>query len=315
MQAIETWLYQMVHWLEQLTGFPVDTKQVILIGLTPLFLGAFFVEWRVMIARGQDKYFKGQLKPILTNLNLGASYQAFELVVHAFIFMAAMHWVYDHRFANVPVNGWTILPLFILLEFCYYVFHRTSHRVRWFWCAHVVHHSGEHMTLSTAMRQSMLYSLTGYWLFFTPLMLIGVSPEMTLAMYAVNLGYQFFVHTESVRKLPAWFEYIFVTPSHHRVHHARNPQYIDKNYGGVLIIFDRLFGSFAEEQEPVEYGIVRQVRSDNIITLNLHEFMDMVKDMMQPGPLWLRIKHLWAPPEWERPGTEKPENTVRQQQW
>lgn len=304
MQAIQTWLYQMVAWLEQMTGFPVDTKQVILIGLTPFFLGAFFIEWRVMLARGQDKYFKGQLKPILTNLNLGAAYQAFELVVHAFIFMAAMHWVYDHRFANVPVNGWTILPLFILLELCYYVFHRTSHRVRWFWCAHVVHHSGEHMTLSTAMRQSMLYSLTGYWLFFTPLMLIGVTPEMTLAMYAVNLGYQFFVHTESVKKLPAWFEYVFVTPSHHRVHHARNPQYIDKNYGGVLILFDRLFGTFAEEVEPVEYGIVRQVRSDNIITLNLHEFLDMVKDMMKPGPLWLKLKHVWAPPEWERPVTD-----------
>lgn len=306
MQALETWLYQMVHWLEQLTGFPVDTKQIILIGLTPLFLGAFFVEWRVMLRRGQDKYFKGQLMPILTNLNLGAAYQAFELVVHAFIFMAAMHWVYGQRFFDVPFNGWTILPLFILLELCYYVFHRTSHRVRWFWCAHVVHHSGEHMTLSTAMRQSMLYSLTGYWLFFTPLMLIGVTPEMTLAMYAVNLAYQYFVHTESVRKLPAWFEYVFVTPSHHRVHHARNPQYIDKNYGGVLIIFDRLFGTFAEEVEPVEYGIVRQVHSNNIITLNFHEFVDMVKDMLKPGPLWLRLKHLWAPPEWERPGLERP---------
>ena len=311
MQAIQMWLNAMVVWLEQLTGFPVDTKQVILIALTPFFLGTFFVEWRVMKARGQDKYFKGQLKPILTNLNLGASYQAFELVVHAFIFIAAMHWVYDQRFYDVPVNGWTIVPLFILLEFCYYVFHRTSHRVRWFWCAHVVHHSGEHMTLSTAMRQSMLYSLTGYWLFFTPLMLLGVTPEMTLAMYAVNLGYQFFVHTESVRKLPAWFEYVFVTPSHHRVHHARNPQYIDKNFGGVLIVFDRLFGTFAEEVEPVEYGIVRQVRSDNILTLNFHEFVDMVKDVMKPGPLWLKLKHVWAPPEWERPADAPEQGAVQ----
>ena len=298
-------MQEIVRWLEQITGFPVDTKQIILIGLTPLFLGAFFVEWRVMLKRGQDKYFKGQLMPILTNMNLGAAYQAFELVVHALLFMYAMHWVYDHRFFDVPVNAWTIVPLFILLELCYYVFHRTSHRVRWFWCAHVVHHSGEHMTLSTAMRQSMLYSLTGYWLFFTPLMLLGVTPEMTLAMYAVNLAYQFFVHTESVRKLPRWVEYVFVTPSHHRVHHARNPQYIDKNYGGVLIIFDRWFGTFAEEVEPVEYGIVRQVRSNNIITLNLHEFIDMMKDVMQPGPLWQRLRHIWAPPEWERPGTEK----------
>lgn len=305
MQDIVMHLNQLMAWLERLTGFPVDSKQVILVALTPIFLGTFFIEWRVMVRRGQDKYFKGQLMPILTNLNLGATYQAFELVVHALIFMYAMHWVYDHRFLNVPVNGWTIVPLFILLELCYYVFHRTSHRVRWFWCAHVLHHSGEHMTLSTAMRQSMLYSLTGYWLFFTPLMLIGVSPEVTLAMYAVNLAYQFFVHTEAVRKLPAWCEYVFVTPSHHRVHHGRNPQYIDKNYGGVLIIFDRLFGTFEEEVEPVEYGIVRQVHSNNIITLNLHEFMDMVKDMMKPGPLSQRLKHLWAPPEWERPAAEQ----------
>lgn len=305
MQDIVMHLNQLMAWLERLTGFPVDSKQVILVALTPIFLGTFFIEWRVMVRRGQDKYFKGQLMPILTNLNLGATYQAFELVVHALIFMYAMHWVYDHRFLNVPVNGWTIVPLFILLELCYYVFHRTSHRVRWFWCAHVLHHSGEHMTLSTAMRQSMLYSLTGYWLFFTPLMLIGVSPEVTLAMYAVNLAYQFFVHTEAVRKLPAWFEYVFVTPSHHRVHHGRNPQYIDKNYGGVLIIFDRLFGTFEEEVEPVEYGIVRQVHSNNIITLNFHEFVDMVKDMMKPGPLSQRLKHLWAPPEWERPAAEQ----------
>ena len=305
MQDIVMHLNQLMAWLERLTGFPVDSKQVILVALTPIFLGTFFIEWRVMVRRGQDKYFKGQLMPILTNLNLGATYQAFELVVHALIFMYAMHWVYDHRFLNVPVNGWTIVPLFILLELCYYVFHRTSHRVRWFWCAHVLHHSGEHMTLSTAMRQSMLYSLTGYWLFFTPLMLIGVSPEVTLDMYAVNLAYQFLVHMEAVRKLPAWCEYVFVTPSHHRVHHGRNPQYIDKNYGGVLIIFDRLFGTFEEEVEPVEYGIVRQVHSNNIITLNLHEFMDMVKDMMKPGPLSQRLKHLWAPPEWERPAAEQ----------
>ncbi|MDY7806863.1 sterol desaturase family protein [Burkholderia stagnalis] len=305
MQDIVMHLNRLLAWLEQWTGFPVDSKQAILVALMPIFLGTFFIEWRVMVRRGQDKYFKGQLMPILTNLNLGATYQAFELVVHALIFMYAMHWVYDHRFLNVPVNGWTIVPLFILLELCYYVFHRTSHRVRWFWCAHVLHHSGEHMTLSTAMRQSMLYSLTGYWLFFTPLMLIGVSPEVTLAMYAVNLAYQFFVHTEAVRKLPAWYEYIFVTPSHHRVHHGRNPQYIDKNYGGVLIVFDRLFGTFAQEVEPVDYGIVRQVHSNNIITLNLHEFVDMVKDVMKPGPLSQRVKHLWAPPEWERPAAER----------
>ncbi|MDP1775540.1 MAG: sterol desaturase family protein, partial [Moraxellaceae bacterium] len=236
--------------LHGILGEHIDWKQVILIGLAPLFIGTFLVEWAVMRWRGRDEQFR--IKDIFTNLNLGLVYQVFELVVHALIFMAAMYWVYDQRFFDVPVNIYTIVPLFILLEFCYYCFHRTSHRVRWFWCAHVVHHSGEHMNLTTAMRQSMLYSLTGYWLFFTPLMLIGVAPEIVLAMYAVDLAYQYFVHTESVRKLPRWFEYVFVTPSHHRVHHARNPQYIDKNYGGMLILFDRWFGTFAPEEEKVE---------------------------------------------------------------
>lgn len=291
--------------LQSVLGDHIDWKQVILIGLAPLFIATFLVEWAVMRWRGNDAQFR--IKDIFTNLNLGLVYQVFELVVHALIFMAAMYWVYDQRFIEVPVNIYTIVPLFILLEFCYYCFHRTSHRVRWFWCAHVVHHSGEHMNLTTAMRQSMLYSLTGYWLFFTPLMLIGVSPEIVLAMYAVDLAYQYFVHTESVRKLPRWFEYVFVTPSHHRVHHARNPQYIDKNYGGVLILFDRWFGTFAPEEEKVEYGIVRQVHSHNILTLNFHEFIDMMKDVAKPGPLMQRLKHIWAPPEWERPNSLKVE--------
>lgn len=303
-ELIQETIATIVPTLEQWLGGPVDWKQIILIGLAPVFIATFLVEWWLMRRRKQDAHFKG--KDILTNLNLGGAYQVFELLVHALFFMAAMHWVYDQRVFNVPVNIWTIVPLFVLLEFCYYVFHRSSHRVRWFWCAHVVHHSGEHMNLSTAMRQSMLYSLTGYWLFFTPLMLIGVSPEITLAMYAVDLAYQYFVHTESVRKLPAWYEYVFVTPSHHRVHHARNPQYIDKNYGGVLIIFDRLFGTFAPEEEPVEYGIVRQVHSHNILTLNFHEFIDMVRDMAKPGPLLQRLKHLWAPPEWQRANPDAP---------
>lgn len=292
-------MHALSSWLEQTFGQGLDWKQVILIGLSPIFLLTFGFEWWLMRRRKQADGFR--IADIMTNLNLGGSYQIFELIVHALIFMAAMHWVYDHRFYNVPVNVWTVVPLFILMEFCYYWFHRTSHRVRWFWCAHVVHHSGEHMTLTTAMRQSMLYSLTGYWLFFTPLMLIGVSPKITLILYAVDLGYQFFVHTEAVRKMPAWFEYVFNTPSHHRVHHGRNPQYIDKNYGGVFILFDRWFGTYAEEVEQPEYGIVRQVHSNNILTLNFHEFLDMARDIRQPGPLLLRIKHLWAPPEWERP--------------
>ena len=135
--------------------------------------------------------------------------------------------------------------------------------------------------MTTAMRQSMLYSLTGYWLFFTPIMLIGIRPEYTMALYAMNLGYQFFAHTESIRKMPAWYEYVFVTPSHHRVHHGRNPQYIDKNYAGVFIIWDRLFGTFTPEGSEPSYGTVKPLASFNPFWANVEGFAALAADQQR----------------------------------
>lgn len=284
----------------------VDWRDAFLMLLSPVFFAVVVAEWLRM--RGEKRQGKAvyDWRDSRDSMVLGGVYTWLDVLLVLVFVLPAMNWVHTHhRLASIELTPLSFVALYLGVEFCYYWFHRTSHRVRWFWCAHVVHHSGEHMNFTTAMRQSMLYPLTGYWLFFTPLMLIGIKPEYTMALYAMNLGYQFFAHTESIRKLPAWYEYVFVTPSHHRVHHGRNPQYIDKNYGGVLILFDRLFGTFAEEKETVEYGIVRQVQSNNILTLNLHEFRDMVKDMSKPGPIWQRLKHLWAPPEWERSNNSK----------
>jgi sterol desaturase/sphingolipid hydroxylase (fatty acid hydroxylase superfamily) len=303
MQAVTEWLHTMFGSGE------VDWKQVLLIGMSPVFVIAFMIELRVMKNRGQRRQF--EWRDIMANLGLGASYQVFELIAHALFTGAAVTWFYQHRLFDMPVNGWTILPIFVGVEFCYYWFHRTSHRVRWFWSAHVVHHSSERMNFTTAMRQSLLYSITGWWLFFMPLVLLGVPPAVVFFLYAVDLSYQYFVHTESVGKLPAWYEYVFDTPSNHRVHHGRNEEYIDKNYGGVLIIFDRWFGTYAEEQAQVDYGITRQVRSYNVLTLNLHEFIDMWRDVMRPGSLGQRIRHLWAPPEWTRGGVSEAEGEER----
>ena len=292
MQAVMGWLQTMFG------GGEVDWKQVLLIGMSPVFVIAFMIELRVMKNRGQRRQF--EWRDIIANLGLGASYQVFELIAHTLFTAAAVGWFWQHRLFDMPINGWTILPIFIAVEFCYYWFHRTSHRVRWFWSAHVVHHSSERMNFTTAMRQSLLYSITGWWLFFMPLVLLGVPPAVVFFLYAVDLSYQYFVHTESVGKLPTWYEYVFDTPSNHRVHHGRNEEYIDKNYGGVLIIFDRWFGTYAEERAQVDYGITRQVRSYNVLTLNFHEFIAMWRDVMRPGSLAQRIKHLWAPPEWTR---------------
>jgi sterol desaturase/sphingolipid hydroxylase (fatty acid hydroxylase superfamily) len=291
----------MMEWMQQVQatlGQDLDWKQALLTALTPLFLVSFAAEWLAMRRRGRLEPFG--LRGILANLSLGAAYQVFELGAWALVTGAGAMWFYQHRIWTIPANAWTILPIFFGVEFCYYWFHRTSHRVRWFWSAHVVHHSGEQMNMSTAMRQSLLYSVTGWWLFFMPLVLLGVHPAVVFLLYGCDLAYQFFIHTESVNKLHPWIEFVFDTPSNHRVHHGRNPQYIDKNYGGVLILFDRLFGTYAEEAEAVDYGIVRQVRSANLLVLNFHEFLDMWRDVSRPGPLAQRLKHLWAGPEWVR---------------
>jgi len=296
----------MMEWMQQLqaiAGQNADWKQLVLTVMTPLFLLGFAVEWLAMRRRGLEQF---QWKDILANLSLGAAYQVFELAAYALITGVAAHWFYQHRLWDIPANAWTILPIFVGVEFCYYWFHRTSHRVRWFWSAHVVHHSGERMNMTTAMRQSLLYSVTGWWLFFMPLVLLGVHPAVVFFLYGCDLAYQFFIHTESVGKLPAWVEFVFDTPSNHRAHHGRNPQYIDRNYGGVLIVFDRLFGTYEEEREAVDYGIVRQPHSYNLLTLNFHEFRDMWRDVLRPGPLGQRLRHLWGGPEWVRDGGSTP---------
>lgn len=283
-----------------LSGPDVDWMQVILIGMTPIFLIAFAIEWHLRRKNGPKHRMWSQFdwREIFTNLGLGGSYQIFEVVMHVLINGALISWFYSQRLFDIPVNGWTILPIFVGVEFCYYWFHRCSHKLRWFWSAHVVHHSSETMNMTTAMRQSLLYSITGWWLFFMPLVVLGVHPTVVFVLYACNLSYQFFVHTEAVGKLHPCLEFWLDTPSNHRVHHGRNLDYIDQNYGGVLIIFDRLFGTYVEEQRdnPVEYGIVNQIHSRNILTLNFHEFNAMWRDAFRAGGLLKGFVLLLSPP-------------------
>ena len=281
-------------------GENVDWKQVFLIGMTPIFLITFMIEFVVEKKRGRGSQF--YWKVIVANLSLGAGYQIFEAIMWVLATGAIFAWVYQYRVFDIPVNAATIIPIFILVEFCYYWFHRSSHRVRWWWSAHVPHHSGEVMNFTTAMRQSLLNAFVFTFVFYLPPVWLGVPPAVVMFCLAVDLAYQYFVHTESIDRMPRWYEYIFNTPSNHRVHHGRNPQYIDKNYGGVLIIFDRWFGTYEEEVEEVEYGIPQQIRSYNFFVLNFHEFVDMWRDVMSAGPVKARLKHLVMPPAWTREG-------------
>ncbi len=283
-------------------GFHISLRDFILLGMSPLFLATFYFEYRYLQKRGVVEQFI-VLRESVVNFLLGGTYQIAEALISLLFLAVFLSWVEQFQLFNIAVDGpLPLLALFFLTEFFYYWYHRASHRIRWFWCAHVVHHSSENMNFSTAMRQSIMYPVSGNFLFFLPVVLIGFSAEAVFAAYAVNLAYQYFIHTQQIPKLHPLVEAFFNTPSHHRAHHGRNDRYIDKNFGGVVIIFDRWFGTFVEEDEtePVDYGIPRQIHSLNLLTINFHEWIDMFRDASRPGALWQRLKHFWKPPEWKR---------------
>ncbi|WOT05964.1 sterol desaturase family protein [Shewanella youngdeokensis] len=274
--------------------FPPD---FLLLLLAPLFFICIFLEW----------YFgdRQQRLPLsaryhwpetLCNVSLAAMYQLADIVTGLFIaklYLLFFGW----RAFDIEMEATTFAALMIAQDFCYYWFHRASHRVRWMWAAHVAHHSSEHMNFSTAFRQSLMYPLAGMWLFWLPLVVIGFEPKWVVFVVLLNLGLQFFVHTQAIKTL-GLLEWLFNTPSHHRVHHGRNPQYIDKNYAGIFIIWDRLFGTFAKEVEIVEYGITKPINSVNPLVVTFAEWRDMFKEAFAANlTLIERFKILFSAPQ------------------
>lgn len=192
---------------------------------------------------------------------------------------------------------WTWLILFFVDDLVYYIFHRVSHESRLFWNFHVVHHSSEHYNLSVAVRQSWFSGIL-HWLFYAPIMLLGFAPWMFALMHGFNLIYQFWIHTKFVRKL-GWLEYVLNTPSHHRVHHGVNDIYLDKNYAGVLIIWDRLFGSFTPETEEPRYGIIKPLASYNPLWINLHGWAEMRDALRSRRGIKAKVRCIFSSPYME----------------
>jgi sterol desaturase/sphingolipid hydroxylase (fatty acid hydroxylase superfamily) len=221
---------------------------------------------------------------------------SFGALAYAFLFG-----IYEARIYTFPITIWAVALCFIIDDLRYYWSHRFSHRVRWFWAAHVVHHSSQHFNLSTALRQPWTGHLTFLFIIKAPLAFIGFHPAVIAFVGSANLFYQFFIHTESVDKLPRWIEAVFNTPSHHRVHHGRNPRYLDSNYAGTLIIWDKMFGTFVPEQtsEPVKYGIVHNLGTFNPIRIAVHEYIAIFKDLFRKNMRWRdRWGYFWGAPGW-----------------
>ncbi|HET9132352.1 MAG TPA: sterol desaturase family protein, partial [Terriglobia bacterium] len=189
---------------------------------------------------------------------------------------------------------WTWALLFFVDDFVYYWFHRISHESRFFWNFHVVHHSSEHFNLSVAGRQSW-FSGVAHWMFYAPIMLLGFAPWMFALMHGLNLIYQFWIHTRFVRRL-GWLELVFNTPSHHRVHHGVNEIYLDKNYAGALIIWDRMFGTFVVETETPRFGILKPVGSYNPVWINTHAWVEMFEALRLRRSMADKIRCVFASP-------------------
>ena len=206
--------------------------------------------------------------------------------------------LWSHRLATIPLNtAWGLLLLFLGVELAYYFMHRATHEIRWLWTSHVVHHTPEHLHLASAFRVGVTELLSGTWLFYLPLYFLGFNPLAVSAMLGINGVYQFWLHTDLVGRLGP-LEWILNTPSHHRVHHASNSQYLDRNYGGVLIIFDRLFGTFAQERPgiAIKYGLTHPIGSLNPVKIAFHEWAVMARDVARAQTWRERLAQVFGRP-------------------
>ncbi|HQU85743.1 MAG TPA: sterol desaturase family protein [Pyrinomonadaceae bacterium] len=246
--------------------------------------------------RKEENYDK---KDVWTNIALG-----FGSVFFGFIFGFIQAFFYNLLYENVapfqiPMNNWWSWTILLFADdFLYYWFHRVSHEMRFFWNFHVVHHSSNQYNLSVAVRQSW-FSGIAHWIFYIPLGLLGFPLWAFLTMHGINLIYQFWIHTKVINKMPAWFEYIFNTPSHHRVHHGVNELYLDKNYGGIFIIFDRIFGTFVGENEAVKYGIIKPIHSYNWLWINTHGWAETFESMKTKRTFIGKLRCLFGAPAME----------------
>lgn len=279
-------------------------SSLILFIMAPIFI--IFIIIEIILNWESNVY---SLKDTITNISLSIMYQATDVLFTIFIVKSVYTFIYSHGLHIFSTtNCLNFILLFVFQDFLYYWFHRASHSIRWNWSAHVTHHSSIRFNFSTSFRQSLMYPISGMWLFWLPLAFIGFHPNAVLSIVAINLGFQFFVHTQLIDKFSGkliFIEKIFNTPSHHRVHHASNLEYHDKNFGGLLIIWDRIFGTFETEIEKPNYGIYNKPDSYNPLKLVFNEWCLMIKDVWQ----YKDIRYLWIHHPMTQ--TNKNSNTVK----
>jgi sterol desaturase/sphingolipid hydroxylase (fatty acid hydroxylase superfamily) len=274
----------------------------------PAFVALIIIEMIWAKRRAPEKY---EPKDTLNSLLFG-----FGSTIAGALFGSLMigiaYSAYALRPITIPWTWWAWGLCFILDDLAYYAFHRSAHRVRWFWASHVNHHSSQHYNLSTALRQTWTGFFAVGFIFRLPLAFMGFDPAMLLFCGALNLIYQFWIHTEAIGRMPRWFEAVMNTPSHHRVHHAVNPRYLDRNYAGTFIVWDKMFGTFAPEvgDEPIRYGIVKQLGNFNLLWGVFHEWVGIFQDLWR-APFKAKLGYLFGPPGWSHDGSRDTSDMIR----
>lgn len=272
----------------------------------PFFLIMLVIEW---VAAGKLAHDEAQRPPAgaylkpdawasismgLVSILTSGVLNAVALVGYAALYVYVAPW-------QLPANAWYTWVIAIVgVDILYYLYHRIAHRVRLIWATHQAHHSSQYFNFATALRQK--WNISGDVFLRALLPLFGVPPWMVFASFSINLIYQFWIHTERIGKLWRPIEFVFNTPSHHRVHHGMDQQYLDKNYGGIFILWDRMFGSFKAETDRPNYGLTKQVDTYNIWTLQTHEYVAIFRDVRRATRWRDKLGYAFGPPGWERAG-------------
>ena len=266
----------------------------------PFFVATVIIE---VILTVKVKMKEFEYKDAATSITMGLGNVAVGLFTKGMV-LAFFYFVYNtfHLF-EIPFTWWAWILILFTEDLTYYWNHRIAHTSRLFWASHVVHHSSQKYNLSTALRQTWSGSFYTF-IFWTPMVLIGFHPVMILVQMSISLLYQYWIHTELIKKLPKWFEAVLNTPSHHRVHHATNPQYLDRNHAGIFIIWDRIFGTFEPEVEKPVYGLVKNIDTFNPVKVAFLEWTYLFKDAFTSKTNGInKIKYFFKPPGWKHDGT------------
>ncbi|MDR3509730.1 MAG: sterol desaturase family protein [Caulobacteraceae bacterium] len=278
---------------------------------TPFFILTIILE--IILGRLGKAKAEYEAKDTAASLVMGLGSTVAGVLIGGLIAVSTL-WVYSHRLFTIPMTAvWAWVAIFFLEDLTYYWFHRLSHERRIWWASHVNHHSSQHYNLSTALRQTWTGGVAMTWAMWLPLAFLGFPPAMIAIQKGISLVYQFWIHTEAIDRMPAPFEAVFNTPSHHRVHHARNPRYLDRNYAGILIIWDRLFGTFEPERsdETPRYGIVKNLGDFNIFRVAFHEWVSIGRDVIHARSPKEALGYVFGPPGWSPDGSRQTSDEIK----